>query len=119
MKNLINSIYQQVRLEMDPINLEGNTCIWDFKEIGESYPNAIVAGCERDIGITIQSPSGMKLTCLNRKEYREHNILGKYNKKFDHIVAAIRTGYFSVDEKKRLYNDNNDGVMSSCAFIGS
>ena len=119
MKNLINSIYQQVRLEMDPINLEGNTIIWDFKQEGEKYPDAIVAGCERGIGITIQLPSGMELTCLNRKDYVEHNMLEAYNKKFDYIVAAVRTGYYSVDEKRRLYDDDNGGVMSSCAFIGS
>ena len=122
MKNLINSIYVQVRIEMDPINLEGNTVHWVFRKENREYPDAIVAGCEKDIGITIMSKGGREISCLNRKAFVNDHGIEEYELEYEYMLTAIRSGYYSVDDKRKAltrYNGIGGSSMPPCAFIGS
>lgn len=83
--------------------------------------NAIVAGCDYDIGITIESiddDDQLKL-CLNAAMHKAR--YDNYNGVFAHIVAKIKRGVIDSDMPDKVMRRNarfdGRGVCASCAFL--
>ena len=82
--------------------------------------NAIVAGCDYDIGITIESTCDDKnKICLNAAIHKAR--YDNYNGVFAHIVAKIKRGVIDSDmpDKVMRRNAGHDGrgKGAACAFL--
>ena len=102
--------------ERDYAHLKGTEVIV-FK--GREYYDAIVAGCDYNVGITIQSIDGEKLLCLNTAVHA--NDYNNYNGVFASMVAKIKRGTIKYDMpdkvRKKLPGYDGYGSFTQCAFL--
>ena len=83
--------------------------------------NAIVAGCDYDIGITIESidDDGQHKLCLNAAMHKAR--YDNYNGVFAHMVAKIKCGEIDADMPDKVMRRNagydGSGEGADCAFL--
>ena len=106
-------------------DLEGKTVMYEYGD-EEGLFEAIVAGCEYQIGITLVAKADKKheLICLNKRDIglpREMNTLSQYRTMFHKIVKCIQDDTpFTQDVRNGIFRPNSGGngggLGTTCAF---
>lgn len=100
-----------------PEDLEGKKIVVYRDDYG--FMDAIVAGCEKGIGITLvnKEDKEQELYCMNYmvKNLTEEEIK-HLNKKFDWIVDRLKEGMFDLEEYQKTFDVVNKSYTANCAF---
>ena len=122
MRNLINSIYAQVRLEMEAENdvekYIGKPIKFKWSLLDNGKPlDAIVGGIAEGVGYTIvkASDKSFNLVCSNGPK-SPNTITDSDGKSYAYAVEALKAGFYDMDEAYKRRGKTPGNSQADCAF---